>query len=50
MKTESLEEWLAKGNKIKKIIKPDLTKIPSFFITQRARQEHYKRKKAQNAK
>lgn len=45
MKIETVEEYLKRGGKITKIEKPDYEKIPSFFITQKARQESYKRKK-----
>lgn len=45
MKTETLQEWLAKGGKITKISSPKIEKVHSFFITQKARQEFYKRRK-----
>lgn len=45
MKIESLAEFLNRGGKITKISSPKIEKVHSFFITQKARQEFYKRRK-----
>lgn len=43
MKKETLEEWLAKGNKIEKIKEYRDQKDLSFFVSAKVRQEEFKK-------
>lgn len=43
MKKETLEEWLAKGNTIKKIDEYRDQKDLSFFVSAKVRQEEFKK-------